>query len=139
MKLQNGIRLMGFNSVKIWLRAIHKKFSVIFDPLTPPPPPTFGWPPPLPVRADTNFEYDTKISAKIWLKIFISSTPSPKQTPRKWNYKVRYLLTTLIQEKNRERITIHLKISNGNTKKIAFALRNLYIVLYEYINALSWP
>ena len=53
------------------------------------------------------------------------------------SHKVKHLLTTLIQDENRERINIYLKISYGNKKKIVFVLRNLYTIPYKHINVFS--
>ena len=69
----------------------------------------FGWPPPSPVHPDTNFEYDKNFPAKI--------KPLPCTNTKKVSHKVKYLLTTLMQDENRERINIDLKITYGNRQK----------------------
>ena len=57
--------------------------------------------------------------------------PSPYASTKKVSHKVKYLLTTLMQDENRERINIYLKIFYRNRNKMY--LRNLYTVLYELL------
>ena len=98
----------------------------------------FGWLPLPPVLADTNFEYDSGFFSTNPTPNIHLHHPFPYKITRKISHKVKYLLTTLTQDENRERINIYLKISHENRKKIVFALRNLYTELHEHINVLSW-
>ena len=59
-----------------------RQFSAIFDPL-PLSTDVHICLGPFPVRAKTNFEYDTDSFEKTLLKISISTTAPPIQTPRK--------------------------------------------------------
>ena len=89
------------------------------------------------VRADTKFEYDAEFFSKNPTSNIYLHYPSHYTNTKKVSRKVKYLLTTLIQDENSERINIDLRISHGNRKKIVFVLRNLHTVLYEHINVLS--
>ena len=84
-----------------------------------------------PVLALTKFENETEFFSK---NLTLSPAPSPYKNTKKVSHKVKYLLATLIQDEERERINIYLKISYGSRKKIVFVLRNLYTALYDHIN-----
>ena len=65
----------------------------------------------LPVHADTNVEYDTEIFSKNpTLNIHLHHYTNTKKVI----HKVKYLLTTLIQDENRERTNVYLKIFYEN-------------------------
>ena len=119
--------------------AIHEGYPHIFSVFDPLPScphlSTFVWPLP-PVRVDTNFEYTEFFIKNVTPNIHLHHL-SPYTNTKKVSCKVRYLLTTLIQDENREIKNIYLKISSGNKKKTVFVLRNLYTILYEDINVLS--
>ena len=67
------------------------------DPLQPP------------VRADTNFEHDMEFFNKSQTPYIHLHHPFTYTNTKKVSHKVKYLLTTLMQNENRERINIYLK------------------------------
>ena len=70
-----------------------------------------------PVRADSNFKYDTEFLSKNPTPNIHLHHPSRYTNTKKVSNKVKYLLMKLIQNENRESINIYLNISYGNRKK----------------------
>ena len=112
----------------------------IFSVFWPPPLLSlFGWPPSSTVRADTNFGRWCGIFKKSNSKYpYLSPLPHAHSTnTKKVSHKVKYLLTTLIQDENRERINIYLKISYRNEKNSICFKEPIYCPV-EHINVFSW-
>ena len=107
------MKTLSNNYPEVIHEACLSAFSVFFDPL--PSCPYLGdLPPPLSVRTQT-LEYDAEFLKNPTPNIHICH-PSHSTNTMKVSHKVKYLLTTLIQNENRERINIYLKISYRNEK-----------------------
>lgn len=79
--------------------------------------PAHIWLTPLPpVRTDTKFDYDIGFFSKNLTANTHLHHPSYTNTKKVSPY-AKFLLTTLIQDANRERISIYLKIYYGKMKK----------------------
>ena len=85
-----------------------------------------------PVHADTNFEYDTEFFSNSSTPNKNLHHPSPYTNTKNVNHKVTYLLTTLIQNENRKRINIYLKISYGNRKNNICFKKPIYCFVWRH-------